>query len=484
MIVTERPVVGTESGRIQGAVEDGVAAFRGIPYVASPVEERRFAAPEQHPGWPDIRDATRPGPSVPQGPSRLEAVMGRRVPDWDEDGCLTLNVWTPCLPGTGSASRPLPVLVWFHGGGFTSGSSGWDWYDGRNLAAAGPIVVVTANYRLGPIGYLYLPDLGIENLGTQDQAAVLAWVQRNVSAFGGDPGTVTVGGQSAGAFSALYLTLSPVTGPHIKRIVTQSGPWGLPPQHPGEAAGHARRFLEILGLDGRPDPASLRAVPAGQLLAAYQQLARDTFRPGSAAPPMYPVLGGPGVPEAWPRALAAGHLDGKPLLTGTTRDEMAAFFASDPRIQAITAGQASQIVAGQAGGAGRFSRAAARRPDASPADVLTEVETEIIFRDGTLAIAGHHAGAGHPAYVYQFDYTPDPDPDRLGAAHCAELPFFFDTLDAYPASPMLGQPAAAARALGRTFSHAIAAFAAAGRPAADQWPPYQPADPAAVRHFA
>ena len=485
MIMTERPVADTESGSVQGAVEDGVVAFRGIPYAASPVGERRFAAPEQHPGWQDPRDATRPGPSVPQGPSRLEAVMGRRPPDWDEDGCLTLNVWTPRLPAAGSAPGALPVLVWFHGGGFTSGSGGWDWYDGRNLAAAGPIVVVTANYRLGPIGYLYLPDLGIENLGTQDQAAVLAWVERNISAFGGNPGTLTVGGQSAGAFSALYLALSPVTGPHVKRVVTQSGPWGLPPQHPDEAAENARRFLAILGLDSSPDLAALRAVPAGQLLAAYQQLARDIARPGSAAPPMYPVLGGPGMPEPWEQALARGHLDGKPLLTGTTRNEMAAFFASDPRIQAITAGQASEIVAGQMDrGAERFGRAAARRPDATPADVLTEVETEIVFRDGTLAIGDHHAAAGHPAYVYQFDYVPAPDPARLGAAHCAELPFFFDTLDAYPTSPMLGQPTAAARALGRTFSRAVAAFAATGRPAADQWSPYQPADPATVRHFA
>jgi para-nitrobenzyl esterase len=490
MIMMERPVADTESGSVQGAVEDGVSAFRGIPYAASPVGERRFAAPGRHPGWQDPRDATRSGPSVPQSPSRLEAVMGRRAPDWDEDGCLTLNVWTPRLPDTGSAPSARPVLVWFHGGGFTSGSGGWDWYDGRNLAAAGPVVVVTANYRLGPAGYLYLPDLGIENLGTQDQAAVLAWVRRNIAAFGGDPGTVTVGGQSAGAFSALYLALSPVTGPHVKRVITQSGPWGLPPQHPDEAADHTRRFLAILGLNGSPDLAALRAVPPGQLLAAYQQLARDIARPGSAAPPMYPVLGSFGLPEPWEQALAGGRLDGKPLLTGTTRDEMAAFFASDPRIQAITAGQASQIVAGQtAGGGGRFSRAAARRPDASPADVLTEVETEIIFRDGTLAIADHHAGAGHPAYVYQFDYTPAPDRARLGAAHCAELPFFFDTLDAYPASPMLGQPTAAARTLARTFSSAVATFAATGQPAtgqpaADQWPPYQPADPATIRHFA
>jgi carboxylesterase type B len=212
----------------------------------------RFAAPEQHPEWPDIRDATRPGPSVPQGPSRLEAVMGRRVPDWDEDGCLTLNVWTPRLPATGTTPSALPVLVWFHGGGFTSGSGGWDWYDGRNLAAAGPIVVVTANYRLGPIGYLYLPDLDPER------------------------------------------------------------PVGAPPQHPDEAADNARRFLAILGLNSRPDLAALRAVPAGQLLAAYQQLARDISRPGSAAPPMYPVLGSFGVPEPWEQALAGGRLDGKP----------------------------------------------------------------------------------------------------------------------------------------------------------------------------
>src|SRR5580692_1371907 len=236
MIHMERPVVGTESGSVQGTSEGGVAAFRGIPYAASPVGDRRFAAPGQHPKWPGLRDATRPGPSVPQGPSRLEAVMGRRTPDWDEDGSLTLNVWTPRLPVDGPAPRALPVLVWFHGGGFTSGSGGWEWYDGRNLAAAGNIVVVTANYRIGPLGYLYLPELGIENLGVRDQAAVLAWVERNITAFGGDPGALTVGGQSAGAFSALYHALSPVTGPHINRVITQSGPWGLAPQHPSEAA--------------------------------------------------------------------------------------------------------------------------------------------------------------------------------------------------------------------------------------------------------
>jgi para-nitrobenzyl esterase len=446
--VVVRPIVDTESGPVQGSAENGVTAFRGIPYAASPVGDRRFAPPEAHPPWLGPRAATQPGPSVPQGPSRLEAGMGARVPDWDEDGCLTLNVWTPACPPPARPAQPArAVLVWFHGGGFTSGSGGWDWYDGRNLTNAGDIVVVTANYRLGPFGYLYWPELGIENLGLQDQAAVLDWVQRNIARFGGDPGRVTVGGQSAGAFSALYLALSPVTGPLISQVITQSGPWGLPPQDPDQAAGHARRFLDLLGLGGGPvDQGELRtalqAVPAGEFLTAYRQLAQEVSRPGSAAPPMYPVLGAAGIPAAWPQALAAGRFGGQPLLTGTTRDEMATIAA------------------------------------------FADVDTGTTFRDGTLAIAGQHAAAGHPAYVYQFDYTPVPDPAHLGTPHCAELPFFFNTIDAYPGSLMLGAATPAVRTLADTFSRAVAGFVATGQPAADRWEPYDPARPATVRHFA
>ena len=107
----ERPIVETESGGVRGTVEGGVAAFRGVPFAASPVGDRRFAAPESHPKWPDLRDASRPGPAVPQSPSRLEAVMGSRMPGWNEDGSLNLNVWTPRLPGDEPTAHALPVLV-------------------------------------------------------------------------------------------------------------------------------------------------------------------------------------------------------------------------------------------------------------------------------------------------------------------------------------------------------------------------------------
>jgi para-nitrobenzyl esterase len=481
-----RPIVETESGGVRGTVRGGVAAFRGIPYAASPVGDRRFAAPHRHPVWSGLRDAAHPGPSVPQGPSRLEGVMGPRTPDWNEDGSLTVNVWTPRLPVAGSAQRGLPVLVWFHGGGFTSGSGGWDWYDGRALAAAGEIIVVTANYRLGPLGYLYLPELGVENLGMQDQHAVLAWVKRNIGGFGGDPDDLTVGGQSAGAFSSLYLAASPVTGPLIKRIIIQSSPFGLAPQPRAEAADHARRFFEILGFGGSVDLlAGLRTVPVDRLLSAYKKLAAESSSPGNVAPPMYPVLGSAGIPVTWQQALADGRLDGKQLLTGTTRDEMSAFFAFDPRIQAITAEQARELVARHVDdGADRYDRAAARRQNLAPSDVLTEVETEILFRDGTLAVAGHQAAAGLPTYVYQFDYAPADDPAHIGAAHCSELPFFFDAIDAYGDSPMLGKPTTEVRHLADTFSRAVASFVATGRPADNRWQPYESANPATIRHFA
>lgn len=477
-----RPGVTARSGYVQGAFERGVAAFRGIPFAKSPIGELRYAAPEPHPGWTDVRIARRSGPSVPQGPSRLEAVMGPRTPDWDEDGCLTVNVWTPGLPGDKSA---LPVLLWFHGGGFTSGSGGWDWYDGGRLAAAGDIVVVTANYRVGPLGYLYLPEHGVENLGVQDQAAALDWVRDNIAAFGGDPADITVGGQSAGAFSALYLAVSPVTGPHITKVIAQSGPFGLVPQSPEEATEHARDYLDILGLRGHPNPlAALRALPAERLLTAYQQLAQSlAARPGNIAPPMYPVLGVPGMPTTWQQALKDGRLDGKRLLTGTTRNEMTSFFAFDPRIQALSAAQARTIASGQTNdGAERFDRALAHSE--TPAEAFTELETELVFRDDTLAIADHHATAGETAFVYRFDYTPPEDPAHLGAAHCAELPFFFDTLDAYPDSPMLGAPTTEARALADTFSRAAATFVATGQPDLGQWPAYKADTPSTIQHFA
>ncbi|MEU7488228.1 carboxylesterase family protein [Streptomyces sp. NPDC042319] len=467
-----RPVVVTERGAVRGVRETptpvhgepltpgpegeavAVAAFRGIPYAASPVGERRFAPPRPHPGWPGVRDAARSGPSAPQAASRLEAVMGPRAADWDEEGCLNLNVWTPAA-ALAPGARPRAVLVWFHGGGWTSGSGGWDWYDGARLAALGDIVVVTANYRLGPLGFLHLPAIGAANLGNQDQANVLRWVRDTVAAFGGDPGRVTVGGQSAGAWSALSLALAPDTGGLVHRVIAQSGPWGLRPQAPTDAAERTAAYLRILGIDPDGSPTALgkalRALPAGQLVAAYGQLAARTARPGEVAPPMYPVLGGPGLPHALQDAVADGALGGKELLIGATEDEMTAFLSFDGVDRS---------------GVGRL--------------------TARLFGDGVTEIAAHRAARGVPAHVYRFTRRPVPDPHGLGATHCAELPFLFGTFDAYPEAPMLGPVGDDDRALARAFGGALAAFTATGSPEAHglaPWGPWLPGPSPEVMRF-
>lgn len=476
-------VVDTDRGKVRGVAEGEAVSFRGIPYAASPVGELRFAPPQPHPGWTDVRDTTQAGPSVPQAASRLEKVQGQRVPDWNEDGSLTVNVFTPRRALEVGAARP--VLVWWHGGGFTSGSGGWDWYDGARLAALGDIVVVTANYRVGPLGYLYLPEIGAANLGPQDQAAVLRWVQDNIASFGGDARTVTVGGQSAGAYSSLMLALDPATNASITRVLLQSGPFGLDPQEAHQAAENAGAYLRLLGIPAGTDTArALRALPAEQLLDAYGRLSAQLAAPGNAAPPMYPVLGAPGMPRTRQQALADGALEGKPLLIGTTRDEATAFFAFDARIQNLTTDGALDVLTAQAGRQAAqdvFQRHAARLPQATPAQIFTAVQTDGLFRDGSLEIADHHAAGGNTTYVYEFDHAPAEDPYALGATHCAELPFLFNTFDASLDSPVLAGAGDAERALGREFATAVAEFVTAAT--ADDWLPYAPATAARIRHF-
>ncbi|MEV6483574.1 carboxylesterase family protein [Streptomyces sp. NPDC051576] len=475
-------VAETDRGKVRGITQGEAISFRGIPYAASPVGELRFAPPRPHAGWTGVRDAVQAGPAVPQGASRLEQVMGHRVPDWDEDGSLTVNVHTP--PRAFEDNASLPVLVWWHGGGFTSGSGGWDWYDGGRLAALGDIVVVTANYRVGPLGYLYMPEIGAANLGPQDQAALLAWVRDNIASFGGDPRRVTVGGQSAGAYSALSLALDPKTSGCVNRVLLQSGPFGLVPQDPQSATENAEAYLRLLDVPAGADAAkALRALPAEQLLSAYGRLAGQLARPGNAAPPMYPVLGGPGVPQDLLRALTDGALEGKGLLIGTTRDEATAFTTFDPHIQNLTPAGALDLLTGQVGDRATeiYQRYAARLEAPTAAQVFTAVQTDELFRDGSLRIADHHAAGGNATYVYRFDYRPTEDEHALGATHCSELPFLFNTFDAYPDSPMLGRPTDAVRALGRTFATAVTQFVTTG--SVDDWLPYTPETPARIRHF-
>ena len=209
-------------GALQGIEKDGIVQFRGIPYAAPPVGERRFLAPAPPESWDGVRDASTFGSMSVQESGGITAFLGDAADSSSED-CLFLNVFTP---GCDDASRP--VMVWIHGGGFINGSSSTPWYDGTTLATRGDVVVVTLNYRLGALGFLWLGDLderyrssGVN--GLLDQAAALAWVHDNISVFGGDPNNVTIFGESAGAMSVSTLLAIPAARGLFHKAIAQSG---------------------------------------------------------------------------------------------------------------------------------------------------------------------------------------------------------------------------------------------------------------------
>src|SRR5690606_2470089 len=237
-------IVETTHGRVRGIARDGHVAYLGLRYAQPPIGARRFAAPVAPEPWDGVQDAHAFGLSCPQPPSVLP---GMEAGPQGED-CLFLNVYA----SRGGGSRK-PVLVWLHGGGFSAGSGAQAIYDGGALAARGDAVVVTVNYRLGPLGFLHLPALGadvpgaVDNPGVLDQLAALAWVRDNAAAFGGDPGNVTIFGESAGGMSVTTLLACPASRGIVRRAIAQSGAAQATLDREG-AARTAHAVLEELGL--------------------------------------------------------------------------------------------------------------------------------------------------------------------------------------------------------------------------------------------
>lgn len=397
-------MVETAHGAVRGRRTGKVTVFHGIPYAAAPVGKLRFAPPAAPRSWTGTRDCRQPGPGAPQTTSRLANTVGPMRFPQSED-CLTLNVWTPGTRG----SRP--VLVWLHGGGFTSGSASQEWYDGTQLASRGDIVVVTVNYRLGALGYLYLAelaeDLGAGNFGLLDQLAALRWVRDHIATFGGDPHQVTLAGQSAGALSTMALMSTSDNRDLFQRAILQSTPAGVPPATPTAATEVAEKFLRALETPAH----GLRTLPVARLLTAQDEVARAHARPLRVDPPCQLVA----TPDLVPADLLATS-GAVPSLISVTRDEASAFASHED------------------------------------ARLMTD---KIFHRDlPTLA---------RNAYVCQLDWHPEGSP--LGACHCMELPFMFDTLPAWQAAPMLtgGDPGQES-ALVEAIQPAWIAFIRTGNP--------------------
>src|SRR3954471_190219 len=259
-------IVDTTAGRLQGVEEDGLAVFKGIPFAAPPVGPLRWRPPQPVQRWDGVRPATEYGPWAPQPPPGQGGGIGGEDAGQDED-CLTLNVWTPAAGDDGKR----PVMVWIHGGGFTTGSGAGVLYRGGHLAARGDVVVVSINYRLGALGFaahpaLKDPETGIcGNWGMLDQVAALRWVQENIGGFGGDPGNVTIFGESAGGMSVSTLLGMPMAkGLFAKAIAQSGGPVGVLFDAGSQVA---EQLAEALGRSAA-EVAELRDVPVDALVGA------------------------------------------------------------------------------------------------------------------------------------------------------------------------------------------------------------------------
>lgn len=472
-------IVETATGRVEGGRDGMVEYFFGIPFAAPPVGELRLRAPRPPVSWTGVRSATVPGPGAPQ-PAPVTMVASQ-YPSRRHEDCLTLNVWTPAAD---AARRP--VLVWIHGGAFVSGTGSADLYRGASLAARGDVVVVTCNYRLGVLGFLAHPDLADDeadgasaNWGLLDQVAALRWVRANIGAFGGDPGNVTVFGESAGAMSVCDLLAVPAAAGLVHRAIAQSGPPLAMPME--QAVELASKVMADLGV---ARPGALRDVPVDAILDAQTRLAVERRHAGL---PLLPVVDGASLPEDPGRAFDAGRVADVPLVIGTNRDEATFFMVADPanrdpdeatalrRIGRMFDAWGVRLGPQAALDTYRVARAD-RGEDTSPRSLWAAVMTDCMFRSGSLRAAEAHAARGRPTWSYLFTWESPAMGGALGACHALEIPFVLGTLDAPDMDRFTGSGPRVG-ALSAEMMDAWVAFARHGDPShprIGEWPRYDP----------
>lgn len=473
-------------GTLRGRESDGVRVFRGVPYGASTAGPRRFAAPEPVEPWSGVREATRSGPACPQPtggmPGQEQNVFGELFGPGDlrmDEACLVLDVYAPA-----GGAPAKPVLVWIHGGAFLIGTGSSPMYDGSQLARRGDVVVVAVNYRLGVLGFLNLPEVGPCNLGLLDQIAALRWVRDEIAAFGGDPGNVTIFGESAGAKSVECLVASPVAAGLFHRAITEST--YDPPMDATAAADAARAFLAELGVeagDGGIDLDRLRSAPVEELIAAQNR--RTLAAMGSGGGIMAslggwsPVVDGEVLVRHPLDAVAAGQAAEVPMVIGTTRDEAKLFTAMMPMLAGMEdAGLPMMIgmLTGDPDGAEALVAAyrTSRGAGTTAPDVFAAAMTDRMFRQHSLRLAEAKAGRQPDTWMYLFDWCGVGMDGAIGACHALEIPFVFGSLDS--GLGRLAGEGPDAEALAATMQDAWLAFARTGDPStpALAWPRYEP----------
>jgi para-nitrobenzyl esterase len=485
-------VVKTSNGPVQGLVENGVQTFKGLRYAAPPLGPLRFMPPQKPKPWTEVADATRLGAASMQLRSGGSAVsypgnVGQALsqvftpPDdiaRQNEDCMFLNAWTPQLGG----SKKRPVMVWFHGGGFNYGSGSWPAYDGHNLASRHDVVVVTVNHRLNAFGYLYLGDLAGEayaasgNAGQLDLIAVLEWVRDNIAEFGGDPGNVTIFGQSGGGGKVSALLAMPGAKGLFHRAIIESGPGirGIPKE---TATGVAKAVLSELQI-GSGDVKALQAVPAETLAKAAAAMQVKLGGGGGIGGLRFaPVVDGTALPNHPFDPVAPAITANIPIMIGCTKDEQTLYNIGQPWWNKLTDAELSEkakTIPG-AGDKAEALIAAFRklRPGDSPSYLYTDVATSTFAFANSIRLAERKAALkAAPAYFYLFQWGAPVDGGILRAPHTMEIPFAFDNVDKGPL--LLGNDPQM-QMLAKVVSETWVGFARTGNPnhsGLPQWPPY------------
>jgi para-nitrobenzyl esterase len=485
-------VVKTTNGPVQGVVESGVQTFKGLRYAAPPVGPLRFMPPQKPKPWTAVADAERlgaasmqlrTGGSAVSYPGNVGAALGQVFTPPDDlarqnEDCMFLNVWTPRLGG----SKKRPVMVWFHGGGFNYGSGSWPAYDGHNLASRHDVVVVTVNHRLNAFGYLYLGELVGEayatsgNAGQLDLIAVLQWVRDNVAEFGGDPGNVTIFGQSGGGGKVSALLAMPGAKGLFHRAIIESGP-GIRGVPKDAATGVAKVIFSELQINPG-DIKALQSVPAEKLAAAAAAMqAKLGGGAGTGGLRFAPVVDGTALPNHPFDPVAPGISANVPVMIGCTKDEQTLYNVGQPWWGKLTDAELSaktKMIPGVGDKAEALVAAFRKlRPGDSPSYLYTDVATSTFAFANSIRLAERKAALqAAPVYFYVFQWGAPVDDGILRAPHTMEIPFAFDNVEKGPL--LLGNDPQM-HVLAKVVSTTWVAFARTGNPnhsGLPQWPPY------------
>jgi para-nitrobenzyl esterase len=437
-------IVDTNAGKIAGTMERRVFTFKGVPYGASTAGRRRFLPPIPVEPWTKVRYCTDYGPISPQTGAMVdsieiegdERIMGMRRHLPQSEDCLLLNIWTPAVGDNGKR----PVMLWLHGRGYESGAGSETMYNGANLARRGNIVVITINHRLNVFGYLHLADIGGEEFagsgiaGMLDAVLALKWVHDNITAFGGDPGNVTIFGESGGGSKVSTLLGLPSAKGLFHKAIIESGP-GLRGIEAKDATAFTEKVLAQLNIK-KNEVKKIQELPMEQVQDAMKKLigGRSGFGMANPSAPAFrlaPVVDGKYYPVHAFDPVACPTSAGIPIIIGTNRDENATFLTTDPKRKRLTEPELRERLMPMLGDKvdSVIKTYKKTRPNATPWDLFVGLTSEGTRRASIALAERKAAGSSAPVFMYLMTWETDYLGDLFKACHVLEIPFVFDNVD-------------------------------------------------------